>query len=127
LRRASGTVRFHDHDLTAADEAGLTRYRREQVGFVFQFYNLIPSLTARECSGSSLSKYTPAKARGQWSSCWIGALPPATGSAWAGSSSARAGHALMASDWENPATGPTKPASRSGALVLNLGIGARPF
>jgi putative ABC transport system ATP-binding protein len=44
----AGTVRFEDHDLTAAGEAELTRYRREHVGFVFQFYNLIPSLTARE-------------------------------------------------------------------------------
>jgi putative ABC transport system ATP-binding protein len=44
----SGHVRYHDHDLTAADDAGLTLYRREHVGFVFQFYNLIPSLTARE-------------------------------------------------------------------------------
>jgi putative ABC transport system ATP-binding protein len=44
----SGTVWFRDHDLTAADDAELTRYRREHVGFVFQFYNLIPSLTARE-------------------------------------------------------------------------------
>ena len=44
----SGTVRFGDHDLTQADESELTRYRREHVGFVFQFYNLIPSLTARE-------------------------------------------------------------------------------
>jgi putative ABC transport system ATP-binding protein len=44
----SGTVRFHDHDLTAGDDAGLTLYRREHVGFIFQFYNLIPSLTARE-------------------------------------------------------------------------------
>jgi putative ABC transport system ATP-binding protein len=44
----SGTVRFLDHDLTAAAERELTRYRREHVGFVFQFYNLIPSLTARE-------------------------------------------------------------------------------
>jgi putative ABC transport system ATP-binding protein len=44
----SGTVRYHDHDLTAAGEAALTRYRRDHVGFVFQFYNLIPSLTARE-------------------------------------------------------------------------------
>jgi putative ABC transport system ATP-binding protein len=43
-----GTVRFLDHDLTVDDEAHLTRYRREHVGFVFQFYNLIPSLTARE-------------------------------------------------------------------------------
>ena len=44
----SGEVRFLDHDLKNADEAALTRYRREHVGFVFQFYNLIPSLTARE-------------------------------------------------------------------------------
>jgi putative ABC transport system ATP-binding protein len=44
----AGEVRFEDHDLTAADETELTRYRREHVGFVFQFYNLIPSLTARE-------------------------------------------------------------------------------
>ncbi len=44
----AGTVWFEDHDLTAAGEAELTRYRREHVGFVFQFYNLIPSLTARE-------------------------------------------------------------------------------
>ena len=43
-----GTVRFRDHDLVRADEGELTRYRREHVGFVFQFYNLIPSLTARE-------------------------------------------------------------------------------
>jgi putative ABC transport system ATP-binding protein len=44
----SGRVRFLDHDLTVDDEAELTRFRREHVGFVFQFYNLIPSLTARE-------------------------------------------------------------------------------
>jgi len=44
----AGTVWFRDHDLTATSDAALTRYRREHVGFVFQFYNLIPSLTARE-------------------------------------------------------------------------------
>ncbi len=44
----SGTVIYLDHDLTQADESALTRYRREHVGFVFQFYNLIPSLTALE-------------------------------------------------------------------------------
>ncbi len=44
----SGRVHYRDHDLSAWDDAGLTRYRREHVGFVFQFYNLIPSLTARE-------------------------------------------------------------------------------
>jgi putative ABC transport system ATP-binding protein len=44
----AGEVRFEDHVLSDADETELTRYRREHVGFVFQFYNLIPSLTARE-------------------------------------------------------------------------------
>lgn len=44
----SGTLRFGDLDLTRADDATLTRYRRTAVGFVFQFYNLIPSLTAAE-------------------------------------------------------------------------------
>ncbi len=44
----AGSVRCGDHVLTAAGDAALTRFRREQVGFVFQFYNLIPSLTARE-------------------------------------------------------------------------------
>ena len=44
----AGRVVYRDHDLTAADDTGLTAYRREHVGFVFQFYNLIPSLTARE-------------------------------------------------------------------------------
>ena len=43
-----GEVHFRDHDLVAANDRALTRYRREHVGFVFQFYNLIPSLTARE-------------------------------------------------------------------------------
>jgi putative ABC transport system ATP-binding protein len=44
----SGQVRFADHVLSGADESELTPYRREHVGFVFQFYNLIPSLTVRE-------------------------------------------------------------------------------
>jgi len=44
----SGVAVFRDHDLVAADDRALTQYRREHVGFVFQFYNLIPSLTARE-------------------------------------------------------------------------------
>jgi putative ABC transport system ATP-binding protein len=44
----SGLVRFRDHDLSREDDELLTHYRREHVGFVFQFYNLIPSLTARE-------------------------------------------------------------------------------
>ena len=44
----SGSVRYLDHDLTNADQRALTQYRRDHVGFVFQFYNLIPSLTAKE-------------------------------------------------------------------------------
>ncbi|SEA54422.1 ABC transporter ATP-binding protein [Variovorax sp. YR216] len=44
----TGSLRYLDHDLTSANDEALTRYRREHVGFVFQFYNLIPSLTARE-------------------------------------------------------------------------------
>ena len=44
----SGEVTYADHTLTHADEMSLTLYRRHHVGFVFQFYNLIPSLTARE-------------------------------------------------------------------------------
>lgn len=43
-----GEVFWRDHNLTHADEAELTTYRREHIGFVFQFYNLIPSLTVRE-------------------------------------------------------------------------------
>src|SRR5688572_10759175 len=44
----SGQVLYRDVDLTRADEKTLTAYRRRHVGFVFQFYNLIPSLTAEE-------------------------------------------------------------------------------
>jgi putative ABC transport system ATP-binding protein len=44
----SGTVIYRGQNLTTAGERALTMYRRRHVGFVFQFYNLIPSLTARE-------------------------------------------------------------------------------
>ena len=44
----SGRAAWRDHELTRANEAALTAYRREHVGFVFQFYNLVPNLTARE-------------------------------------------------------------------------------
>ncbi len=44
----TGQVVYQDRELTTASEAELTEYRRTHVGFVFQFYNLIPSLTARE-------------------------------------------------------------------------------
>lgn len=47
-RPTSGSMSYGGQELSRADEAALTRYRREHVGFVFQFYNLIPSLTARE-------------------------------------------------------------------------------
>ena len=48
MRGSGGTVSCRGHLLTGAGEAELTRFRRLQVGFVFQFYNLVPSLTARE-------------------------------------------------------------------------------
>ena len=44
----AGHVWYHGEDLTRASDAQLTAFRREHVGFVFQFYNLIPSLTAQE-------------------------------------------------------------------------------
>jgi putative ABC transport system ATP-binding protein len=44
----AGELWYRDMELTHADETELTRYRRDSVGFIFQFYNLIPSLTARE-------------------------------------------------------------------------------
>ncbi len=48
---SSGRVFYRDRDLTIAGESALTEYRRHHIGFVFQFYNLIPSLTARENVG----------------------------------------------------------------------------
>ena len=47
----AGELTYRGLDLAAADEDQLTQYRRERVGFIFQFYNLIPSLTARENVG----------------------------------------------------------------------------
>jgi putative ABC transport system ATP-binding protein len=47
-RATSGTVRFTDHLLSEMSDGELTRYRRDHVGFVFQFYNLVASLSARE-------------------------------------------------------------------------------
>jgi putative ABC transport system ATP-binding protein len=47
-RASSGQLLFDDTDLTAASDRALTEFRRRRVGFIFQFYNLIPSLTARE-------------------------------------------------------------------------------
>jgi len=47
-RPSDGSVMFQGRDLAAMDDAGLTAYRRDHVGFVFQFYNLVASLTAVE-------------------------------------------------------------------------------
>jgi putative ABC transport system ATP-binding protein len=47
-RASGGEAWFEDHQLTVMSEGELTQYRRDHVGFVFQFYNLVPSLTARE-------------------------------------------------------------------------------
>ena len=47
-RPTSGAALFEGRDLARMSDRALTRYRRENVGFVFQFYNLVPSLTARE-------------------------------------------------------------------------------
>jgi len=47
-RPSSGSVRYHDLELSEASDAELTRFRRDSVGFVFQFYNLVPGLTALE-------------------------------------------------------------------------------
>ena len=47
-RATQGSVLFHDQNLSEMSDVQLTRYRRDHIGFVFQFYNLMPSLTARE-------------------------------------------------------------------------------
>ncbi len=47
-RATSGTVWFRDHDLMTMNDREMTRFRRDHVGFVFQFYNLVASLTAYE-------------------------------------------------------------------------------
>jgi putative ABC transport system ATP-binding protein len=47
-RPTEGSVRIDDVDITALDDADLTRLRRDKLGFIFQFFNLIPVLTARE-------------------------------------------------------------------------------
>lgn len=50
-RATSGDVQFHSESLSGMTESELTQFRRKHVGFIFQFYNLIPSLTARENVG----------------------------------------------------------------------------
>ena len=67
----TGDVRFLEHQLTGADEAELTRFRREHVGFVFQFYNLIPSLTARE-NVELVTDIATAPMRADEALAWVG-------------------------------------------------------
>jgi len=67
----TGEVRFLEHRLTGADEAELTRYRREHVGFVFQFYNLIPALTARE-NVELVTDIAAAPMRADEALAWVG-------------------------------------------------------
>ncbi len=67
----TGDVRFLEHQLTGADEAELTRYRREHVGFVFQFYNLIPSLTVRE-NVELVTDIAAAPMRADEALAWVG-------------------------------------------------------
>ncbi len=66
-----GAVRFLEHDLGAAEEADRTRYRREHVGFVFQFYNLIPALTARE-NVALVVDIVPSGMRPDEALAWVG-------------------------------------------------------
>lgn len=53
-RPTSGEVRLEDASLTALDDDGLTRVRRERIGFVFQFFNLLPTLTVEQNIGLPL-------------------------------------------------------------------------
>ena len=53
-RPTSGEVRLEDESLTALDDDGLTRVRRERIGFVFQFFNLLPTLTVEQNIGLPL-------------------------------------------------------------------------
>jgi len=67
----TGDVRFLEHQLTGASEAELTRFRREHVGFVFQFYNLIPSLTTRE-NVELVTDIAAAPMRADEALAWVG-------------------------------------------------------
>ena len=62
-RATSGTARFRDHELANYSERQMTRFRRDHVGFVFHFYNLIASLTAWEnvalVTGSPAIRWRP--------------------------------------------------------------------
>ena len=91
-RASAGEAWFEDHELTRQSEAALTRYRRDHVGFIFQFYNLVPSLTARENVQAGDRDRPPADdaAGGAWrwsvsKTAWIisrPSSPAASSSAW---------------------------------------------
>jgi putative ABC transport system ATP-binding protein len=67
----SGDVYYLDRRLTGATEAEITRFRREHVGFVFQFYNLIPSLTARE-NVAAVTEISPSPMRPEQALALVG-------------------------------------------------------
>jgi len=71
---SGGEVYYLDHKLTGASETELTRFRREHVGFVFQFYNLIPSLTARE-NVAAVTEISPAPMRPEEALALVGLAP----------------------------------------------------
>lgn len=73
-RPTSGSVRYRDHELTQASTEELTRFRREHVGFVFQFYNLIPSLTALE-NVALVTEISPHPLSAQEALSWVGMTP----------------------------------------------------
>jgi hypothetical protein len=95
----AGTVWFQDHNLTEADDAGLTRYRRDHVGFVFQFYNLIPSLTARE-NVALVTEIARAPMRPEEALAWWGSA-----SGW--TTSRPSSPAASSSAWPSPAPSPS--------------------
>ena len=98
----SGRVWFHDLELTGLDDRGLTAYRRDHVGFVFQFYNLVPSPhRAGECGAGDRDRARPDASRPR----------PWSASAWAiGSSISRPSSPVASSSgWRSPARSPSGP------------------
>jgi putative ABC transport system ATP-binding protein len=73
-RATTGVVRFRGRDITNLDDGGLTEYRRAHIGFVFQFYNIIPSLTARE-NVALVTEIAPAPMTPEEALDWVGLGP----------------------------------------------------
>ena len=95
----AGHVWYHGEDLTRADDAQLTAFRREHVGFVFQFYNLIPSLTARE-NVAIVTEIAPIPMPPEDALAMVG-----LGSGW--TTSRRSSRAASSSAWRSPAPSPS--------------------